>query len=128
MRDGQKHSLPKLHTYRRNLRETLTPAEAALWSLINNKQLLGRKFRRQHSIEKFIADFYCAEEKLIIELDGEVHNDPMQTAYDEARDNRLKELGYKVLRFENKMVFQQTKSVLETITATFDKREATSPI
>jgi very-short-patch-repair endonuclease len=128
MRDGQKHCLPKLHTYRRNLRETLTSAEAALWSLVNNKQLHGRKFRRQHSIENFIADFYCAEEKLIIELDGEVHNDPMQATYDEARDNRLKELGYKVLRFENKMVFQQTEFVLDAITSAFDKREPTSPI
>ena len=121
MRQGQKHTLPKLQNNRKQLRENLTPAEAALWSLLNKKQLHGRKFRRQHSIENFIADFYCAEEKLIIELDGEVHNDPLQATYDAARDERLRELGYKVLRFENKMVFQHSEAVIEAIVTAFKK-------
>ncbi len=123
MRTGQKHSLPKLRDYRTNLRETPTPAEVALWTLLKNKQLHGRKFRRQHSIENFIADFYCATEKLIIELDGEVHNDPMQAEYDAARDARLKDLGCKILRFENKLIFQHTESVLHMIAEAFEQRD-----
>ena len=121
MRKDQRHSLPKLQTFRTNLREKLTPAEAALWTLLKNKQLHGRKFRRQHSIENYIADFYCASEKLIVELDGEVHNNHVQAEYDEARDARLTELGYKVLRFENKTVFRHAEAVLDLIAAEFNQ-------
>ena len=117
----------KIHNYsrqtsrRKDLRNTLTPAEAGLWKLLKNGQLQGRKFRRQHGIEGFIVDFYCAEEKLIIELDGEVHNDPMQMEYDKEREVRLEELGFTVLRFENKFVFIDTEGVLATITSAFTK-------
>lgn len=119
MRRNQMHSLPQLNERRNNLRKSLTPAEAALWSMLVNKQLRGRKFRRQHSIERFIVDFYCAAEQLIIELDGEVHRDPMQAEYDRWRTERLKALGYTVIRFENKMVFEQSECVLEAIANCF---------
>lgn len=62
-----------LKNKRKDLRHNLTPAEAALWSLLNKKQLEDRKFRRQHSIGNYIVDFYCPAEKLAIELDGEGH-------------------------------------------------------
>ena len=105
--------------YRKELRNKLTPAEAFLWNHLKNRQLEGRKFRRQHSIEKFIVDFYCYEEQLIIELDGEVHNEPKQIAYDDSRTKRLEKLGNRVLRFENKMVFDNLGSVVQEIKENF---------
>ena len=104
---------------RKELRNRLTPAEAFLWNHLKNGKLEGRKFRRQHSIVKFIVDFFCYEEQLIIELDGEVHNDPQQMAYDNNRTKKLEKLGNKVLRFENKMVFDNLSFVLEEIKENF---------
>ena len=105
--------------FRKELRNRLTPAEAFLWNHLKNRKLEGRKFRRQHSIEKFIVDFFCYEEQLIIELDGEVHNDPNQMIYDDKRTKRLEKLGNRVLRFENKMVFDNLSSVLQEIKENF---------
>ncbi|MEW7289257.1 endonuclease domain-containing protein [Aquimarina sp. 2304DJ70-9] len=67
------HNKPELKNHRKELRKNLTPAEAFLWKYLQNRKLEGRKFRRQHSIKNYIVDFYCAKEKLIIELDGEPH-------------------------------------------------------
>lgn len=108
-----------LRDTRKQLRNNLTPAEAALWQLLKNKQLDGRKFRRQTSIENYIVDFYCAEEKLIIELDGSVHNHPAVAENDIHRDARLTDLGFTVLRFENKDVFNLTDWVLDEIRKRF---------
>lgn len=119
MQKQKLNNRPYLKDRRRELRNNLTPAEAALWTLLKNSQLQGRKFRRQHSIDNYIADFYCPAEKLIIELDGEVHNDPIQSANDVERSEHLQSLGYTVIRFENKLVFQQTEWVLEEIAKHF---------
>ncbi len=70
MRKDQKHNLDYLKQRRRDLRKRLTPAEATLWKQLQNRKLNNRKFTKQHSIENFIVDFYCSEEKLVIELDG----------------------------------------------------------
>jgi very-short-patch-repair endonuclease len=110
---------PKQLLRRRELRNNLTPAEAALWELLKNSQLQGRKFRRQHGIEQFIVDFCCRTEYLIIELDGEVHNNPGQAEHDMMRDARLRELGFRILRFENREVFENTEAVLEMIISMF---------
>ena len=67
----------------------MTTAEATLWKVLKNGSLQNRKFRRQHSIGKYIVDFYCPAEQLIIELDGEVHNDPMRSSADAERDQNL---------------------------------------
>ena len=69
---------------------------------LQKRQLKGRKFRRQHSIENFIVDFYCPEEKLIIELDGEIHKNATAEEKDRKRDKRLEELGFKIIRFKIK--------------------------
>ena len=119
MRKGQIKNVTYLSDLRLALRKTLTPAEAALWNLLKNQQLDGRKFRRQVSIENYIVDFYCAEEKLVIELDGSVHIHPAVAENDTHRDQRLQDLGYTVLRFENKDVFQLTDWVLNEIRARF---------
>ena len=104
---------------RRSLRKRLTPAEAFLWNALKAKQLAGRKFVKQHSIGNYIVDFYCALEKLIIELDGEGHLNPAAIEYDFKRTKYLNGLGYKVLRYENRMVFDCLTSVLTQIQENF---------
>ena len=113
------HNYKYLEERRKKLRKNLTSAEATLWKHLQRKQLGGRKFRRQHSIENFIVDFYCPKEKLIIELDGTYHLDFAQQNYDLERTNRLEILGFKVLRFENKLVFEDIEFVLEEISSHF---------
>ncbi|MGB3606688.1 MAG: endonuclease domain-containing protein [Psychroserpens sp.] len=105
------HSLKYLEQKRAALRKTLTPAEAFLWKHIKARQFQGRRFNRQHSINNYIVDFYCAKEKLIIELDGEVHNNEIAQEKDKERSRELESLGYTVIRFENKMVFENLASV-----------------
>lgn len=116
---NHQHQLPR----RRELRNELTAAENTLWQFLKGAKLKGRKFRRQHGIESFVVDFYCPSEQLIIELDGEVHNDPMQAAYDKMREDRLNELGFRVIRFENKYVFGHMEAVLKVISSAFAQRE-----
>ncbi|MDX2002842.1 MAG: DUF559 domain-containing protein [Chitinophagales bacterium] len=119
MRPNQMHNRTYLKQARRDLRNNLTPAEATLWQCLKNSQLLGRKFRRQHSIENYIVDFYCPTEKLVIELDGGIHLDAIVMENDLARDARLLQLGYRVLRFQNDMVFNCPEQVLEEIAKHF---------
>lgn len=109
------NNLPYLKTFRKNLRNNLTPAEASLWKLVQKKQIDGRKFRRQHSVANYILDFYCPSEKLAIELDGQGHFEENQAEYDRERDLFLKHCGIKVLRFENKWVWENTEGVLQAI-------------
>ncbi|MDZ7295830.1 MAG: DUF559 domain-containing protein, partial [candidate division KSB1 bacterium] len=99
----------------RELRKNATRAEAFLWELLRNRQLLGRKFRRQHPIGRFIADFFCDDARLIIEIDGAVHQEPNQQEQDRAREEVLRQHGYHLLRFTNEQVLYQTVQVLRTI-------------
>jgi very-short-patch-repair endonuclease len=115
MRRNQLHSLPQYREYRIQNRQHSTTAEALLWQALKGKQLQGRKFRRQHSIENYIADFYCASAKLVIELDGEVHDETISRQNDQVRDERLEQLGFKVLRFRNEAVTESLALVLQTI-------------
>lgn len=114
------HNRPTLKKYRKNLRKNLTPAEAFLWKFLQGKKLGGRKFRRQHSIDNYIVDFYCASEKLIIELDGQVHFNPVAQQKDLQRTEYLENRGFTVIRFENKMVFDHLSSVLQEIRSNFN--------
>jgi very-short-patch-repair endonuclease len=91
---------PTILARAREMRHPQTPAEATLWRALRNRQT-GHKFRRQHPIYRFIIDFYCAQAKLLIEVDGESHFQPDQEEYDKARTEYLEELGYKVIRFTN---------------------------
>ncbi|GAA3654431.1 endonuclease domain-containing protein [Flavivirga jejuensis] len=109
------HSLKYLKERRAELRQSLTPAEAFLWKHLKSRQFEGRRFTRQHSIKNYIVDFYCSKEKLIIELDGEVHNNELAKEKDDQRTKYLTELGYTVIRFENKMVFENLGSVFMEI-------------
>jgi very-short-patch-repair endonuclease len=105
----------QLGKYRINLRNNLTSAEASLWNLLKSRQVSGCKFRRQHSIGNYIVDFCCPQKMLIIELDGNIHGEHLQIAKDELRDNYLKNLGFRVLRFENKFIFQDPEFVINEI-------------
>ena len=118
------HTLPKLQTFRTELRHHLTPAEATLWKNLKRSQLAGRKFRRQHSIGNYILDFYCPSERIGIELDGEVHFSDQAQLYDHERKLFLKAFDIKVLRFENKFVFDEIEWVLARIAHEFGWWEA----
>jgi very-short-patch-repair endonuclease len=112
---------PELKQYRKTLREKSTSAEVALWNLLKNKQLEGRKFRRQYSLGKYIADFCCPAEKMIIELDGQAHGDNAQIEKDIIRDENIENLGFVILRFENRLVFEVPEFVLTEIKNNFKK-------
>ena len=96
------------------LRTNMTAAEMALW-LHLKKGVNGLKFRRQHPIGKYVADFYCHAGKLIVELDGTIHNNPEIRSIDKEREETLVAWGYKVIRFTNKDVFERIEFVLKVI-------------
>lgn len=97
----------------RNLRKNQTDAEKLLWQHLRNRQMLGQKFRRQFPIDTYIVDFACLEVKLTIELDGGQHTE--QIEYDQRRTEQLQKRGFKVIRFWNNDVLQNTTGVLEAI-------------
>lgn len=109
------NNLPYLKTFRKKLRNKSTPAASRLWIMLKGKQLDGRKFRRQHSFANYILDFYCPEESLAIELDGQGHFEATQAAHDRERDLFLKTYGIRVLRFENKWVWNNPEGLLEIV-------------
>jgi very-short-patch-repair endonuclease len=97
---------------RKQMRDNMTNAESVLWEYIKSKKL-GVKFRRQHIIGNFIPDFVCLTCKLIIEVDGEIHN--FQKEYDNGRTFLLKEEGFRIIRFKNEEVLQNIELVVEKI-------------
>jgi very-short-patch-repair endonuclease len=103
----------KLKPLAREMRQTPTPAESALWQLLRNRRVTGAKFRRQHAIERFIVDFICLEHKLIIEVDGEIHQH--QQDYDTVRQAFLEYQGFCVLRFSNEAVLETPSHVIAAI-------------
>ena len=115
------HNQKYLEPYRKKLRKSLTPAEAFLWKQLQNRKFEGRKFRRQHSVENYILDFYCPEERLAIELDGQGHYNEIAQEKDRIRTERLNKLGIRVIRFENKMIFEFLPQVLQEIKDNFRK-------
>ena len=99
----------------RFMRQNPTPAERILWRRLRHKQVGGFRFRRQHPIGQFIVDFYCATARLVIEIDGSIHDAPEQREYDAARQAHLEEIGLRVLRFSNAEVINETDAVVEII-------------
>ena len=96
------------------MRHPQTAAEAALWAAIRNRSVVY-KFPRQHPIDRFIVDFYCAQAKLCIEIDGSTHREADQQEYDAARTEYLEGLGYKVIRFTNHDVRYNINAVVAAI-------------
>jgi len=99
----------------RVLRKPLTNAESILWKELRNRKLLGRKFRRQHVIGPFIADFYCNEIKLVIEADGGIHNVEEVKLNDIHRQKAIAMFGITILRFTNDEIENNINFVLEEI-------------
>lgn len=108
------NNLKILKDRRKELRQKETSQEKVLWWHLKARRF-KYKFKRQHSIGGYILDFYCADKKLAIELDGEVHNTKESQEYDSLRDSFLKETGCKVLRFSNKELDSNISKVLTEI-------------
>ena len=106
-----------IHKLAKDLRQRETKAEKILWSFLSNKKLQV-KFRRQHPISQFIVDFYCHELKLVVEADGEIHNQKEQREYDKMRDAHLKNLGLHILRFKNLEILIDSETVINRIQLT----------
>ncbi len=105
---------PKLQARARELRREMTPAERKLWQHIRNRQVAGAHFRKQHAVGTYIVDFYCAQAKLVIEVDGDSHAE--QAEYDGQRTQWLNEQkDYRVLRFTNEEVQRNFEGVLDKI-------------
>jgi type I site-specific restriction-modification system R (restriction) subunit len=99
----------------RQLRERQTPAEDLMWGLLRHQQFMGLKFRRQHQIGDYIVDFYCHDAKLVVELDGGVHDSAERSKIDSRRDAYLQGLGLSVLRIRNEHLLNDPASVLTDI-------------
>ena len=108
-------NIPPLKTRRRELRNASTPAEIRLWTNLRRKQLLGKKFRRQYSVGRYVLDFYCVECGIAIELDGAPHFSVLSEDYENERSVFLMGQGIEILRFENRVVFEYLEGVLEVI-------------
>lgn len=106
------NNIKKLFYRRKDLRNNSTPQEILLWLKLKNSQL-GFKFRRQHSIGGYIADFYCPTKKLVIEIDGSQHF--VNQEYDENRSKYLEGLGIKVIRFWNNEINVNIDAVVDKI-------------
>lgn len=102
---------------RQHLRTAGTRAEAALWRCLQRRQLGGLKFRRQFGVGPYILDFYCPEAHLAVELDGAIHGSPARREYDDARTRHLEAADIRVIRFENREVFERLDIVLAAILA-----------
>ena len=99
----------------RVLRQTATEAEIRAWYLLRKLRLKGFKFRRQHSVGNYVVDFCCAERRLAIELDGNIHSQPSKSLKDQTRDQYLKQQGYTVAHFPNGMVLQAPGTFVEKV-------------
>lgn len=106
---------PNIFEKAKTLRDSMTDAEILLWEKLSNKKLNGFRFRRQHPLGNFIADFYCHKAKLVIELDGEIHQEAEQADYDLGRTYEIEGFVIRVIRFKNKEVSEDIDAVLMQI-------------
>ena len=115
---------PDLKAFRQNLRNGSTSAERMLWQGLKGRGVRGLKFRRQHSVGRFVLDFYCLEERLAIELDGGVHADPFRADYDAEREAALERMGITILRLTNESVVERPQVITEVIALFIEQRRA----
>ncbi|MEX2567185.1 MAG: endonuclease domain-containing protein [Cyclobacteriaceae bacterium] len=106
---------PLIQKRARKLRQSMTAPEKILWEKLKNNSILNLKFRRQHPIYKYIVDFYCHRLRLVIEIDGEIHENTDAKEYDCNRTYELEELGLVILRFRNDEIFKNLIGVLRKI-------------
>jgi very-short-patch-repair endonuclease len=106
------------------MRENMTQAEKVVWELLKEKKMVGLRFKPQHPIDIFIADFYCHALKLVIEIDGENHKSKDQKEYDIGREAELEHWGIKVIRFTNEEVKKGIEHVKKEIEQECTRRRA----
>jgi very-short-patch-repair endonuclease len=111
---------------KRRLRSNMTGPEARLWSRLRARQLQGLKFRRQHGIGPYIVDFYCPEQSLVIEVDGNSHADADQVVKDKQREQYLQSLGLRVIRYINDDIVKNLGGILDDLAERISSR-STSP-
>ena len=107
----------KAHIFEKakQLRENMTEAESIIWEFLRKNKVMGYRFKPQHPIDIFIADFYCHKLKLVIEIDGEIHKTKESIRYDTSRSEEMVRLGIKVIRVMNDEVLNnltQTKQII----------------
>ena len=95
---------PQIFERAKMFRKDMTESEEKLWGMLKSRKVLGLRFRPQHPIDIFIADFYCHPLKMVIEVDGGIHNSKDQIEYDIGREAELNEWGIKVIRFSNEEI------------------------
>jgi len=95
------------------LRKNQTPSEEIMWEVLRWKQLAWLKFRRQHPFGRYIADFFCSKEKIVIEIDGKIHDN--QKEYDDIRESIIEQYWVKILRFSNDQISNNLEEILEEI-------------
>ena len=100
---------------RKVLRNNAPTAERILWQQLKGKNFNGLKFRRQYSIDRYVVDFYCAELRLAIELDGETHLGQEQQEKDRFRQNEIEKTGIRIARFRNTDIFNNLEGVLNRL-------------
>ena len=100
---------------RRRLRKAMPTAEVILWSRLQGRQVVGKKFRRQYSVGPYFIDFYCVEVRLAVELDGDTHFTSEARSYDRERQQFIESFGIRFLRFTNVDVYENLDGVLEVI-------------
>lgn len=108
---------PKVAQHLPELRANMTPQERVLWETLRGRKLDGVKFRRQYPVGAFVLDFYAPELRLIVELDGNVHEDPAQRSRDARRDAHFIAHGYHVVRVTNMEVVLDLPAVLERLSS-----------
>ena len=107
----------RVHVKARKLRQSMTKAEVILWTHLRRRALDGARFRRQHVIGPYIADFACCQAKLVVEVDGATHSTPEELAHDARRTKYLLSQGWKVLRVTNGDIYENMDGVWRTIAA-----------
>jgi len=99
----------------RELRNNQTAAEQELWNRIRNKQLGGYRFLRQYAINRYIADFYCSKVKVVVEVDGRIHDSEDKKEYDKIREEIIKMHGIRIIRFTNDEIMNDLEDVLKRL-------------
>ena len=114
---------PLIFERAKQLRSNMTPAEQIVWECLRGKKILGLRFRPQHPLDLFIADFYCHPLKLVIEIDGGIHKSKDQKEYDIGREAELERWEIKIVRFTNEEVESDIEFIIRKIEQICTKRQ-----
>ena len=111
---------PLIFKFAKDVRKRITDAEKILWSHLKSR-IMGFKFRRQHPIGGYVADFYCHKVKLVVEVDGLIHREPHTKENDKLRDQDLTKLGCHIFRVSNEEIYSNIEMVLEKLETKVDE-------